>query len=302
MRTTLWDDFKMYVLNSGNVLNKLLAVNISVFILFGLIWMLDHLFATNIDLEDTIKTLYVGFPSSPLSFLSRPWSIITYQFVHQSFSNGGISHILYNMIVLYTGGRIFREFLGDKKLLNVYLLGGAAGALMFMFAMNVFPLYRAYNPYIIGASASALAVLAAAATLVPGYSISIILIGPVRLVYIMLFFFVIDILSLAGGNGGGHFAHLGGAAFGFIYIKSLQNGNDIGAWLTNLITWITGLFKPKSNMKVNYRSPAAERKEPKTNAISQEQIDSILDKIAKSGYDSLSQKEKNILFKASKDN
>ncbi len=302
MRTTLWDDFKMYVLNSGNVLNKLLAINIGVFILFGLIWMLDHLFATNIDLEDTIKALYVGFPSSPLSFLYRPWSIVTYQFVHQSFSNGGISHILYNMIVLYLGGRIFREFLGDKKLLNVYLLGGAAGAIMFMIAMNVFPMYRAYNPYIIGASASALAVLAAAATLVPNYSISLILIGPVRLVYIMLFFFVIDLLSLAGGNGGGHFAHLGGAAFGFIYIKSLQNGNDLGAWLTNFIAWVQGLFRPKSNMKVNYRSPEPKKSEEAKSAVSQEQIDNILDKIAKSGYDSLSQKEKNILFKASKDN
>ncbi len=302
MRTTLWDDFKIYILNSGNVLNKLLAINIGVFILFGIIWMLDHLFAININLEDTIKALYVGFPSAPLSFIYRPWSIITYQFVHQSFSNGGISHIFYNMIVLYLGGRIFREFLGDKKLLNVYLLGGAAGAIMFMLAMNIFPIYRAYNPYIIGASASALAVLAAAATLVPNYSVSLILIGPVRLVYIMLFFFVIDILSLAGGNGGGHFAHLGGAVFGFIYIKSLQNGNDLGAWLTKLIAWFQGLYKPRPKMRVNYRSPKPEKTETNLNNVSQDQIDSILDKIAKSGYDSLSQREKNILFKASKDN
>ena len=302
MRATLWDDFKIYVLNSGNVLNKLLAINIGVFILFGIIWMLDHLFVTNLNLEDTIKALYVSFPSSPIAFLHRPWSIVTYQFVHQSFSNGGISHILYNMIVLFIAGRIFREFLGDKKLLNVYLIGGAVGAGIFMLAMNVFPLFSAYNPYIIGASASALAVLAAAATLVPNYTLFLILIGPVRLIYIMLFFFIIDLLSLAGGNAGGHFAHLGGAAFGFVYIKALQNGTDLGAWLTRFIEWMQNLFKPKTNIKVNYRKPDPEKFSATKTGITQDQVDTILDKIAKSGYDSLSQREKDILFKASKDN
>ncbi len=302
MRATLWDDFKIYVLNSGNVLNKLLAINIGVFILFGIIWMLDHLFVTNLNLEDTIKALYVSFPSSPIAFLHRPWSVVTYQFVHQSFSNGGISHILYNMIVLFIAGRIFREFLGDKKLLSVYLIGGAAGAAVFMLAMNVFPLFSAYNPYIIGASASALAVLAAAATLVPNYTLFLILIGPVRLIYIMLFFFVIDLLSLAGGNAGGHFAHLGGAAFGFVYIKALQNGADLGAWLTNFIDWIQALFKPKTNIKLNYRKPNAEKVTTTKTSVTQDQVDAILDKIARSGYDSLSQREKDILFKASKDN
>jgi len=302
MRTTLWDDFKLYVLNSGNVLNKLLAINIGVFILFGIIWMLDHLFVTNLNLEDTIKALYVSFPSSPIAFLQRPWSIVTYQFVHQSFSNGGISHILYNMIVLFIAGRIFREFLGDKKLLSVYLLVGAAGAGMFMLAMNIFPLFSAYNPYIIGASASALAVLAAAATLVPNYTLFLIIIGPVRLIYIMLFFFVIDLLSLASGNAGGHFAHLGGAAFGFVYIKALQNGTDLGAWLSNLTSWIQGLFKPKTNIKLNYRKPNTEKVTATKTSVTQDQVDTILDKIAKSGYDSLSQREKDILFKASKDN
>jgi len=295
MRTTIWDDFKIYVLNSGNVLNKLLALNIGVFIVFGIIWMVDHLFVTNLNLEETIKSLYVGFPSNPTQLLYRPWSIVTYQFTHEGFF-----HLLYNMMVLYVAGRILREFLGDKKLLNVYLLGGAAGAVVFMLAMNIFPLFMASNPYIIGASASAIAVLAAAATLVPNYTLYLILIGPVKLVYIMLFFFVLDILNLAGSNGGGHFAHLGGAIFGFVYIRSLQNGNDLGAWLTRFITWLQNLFKPKSNIRVSYRGPAPVK--PAKPQISQDDIDAILDKIAKSGYDSLNQREKDILFKASKDN
>ena len=297
MRTTLWDDFKMYVLHSGNVLNKLLAINIGVFVIFGLIWMLDHLFATNLDIEELIKRNYVGFPSSPIAFLHRPWSIFTYQFVHEGFF-----HVFFNMMMLWVAGRILREFLGDKKLLNVYLLGGVAGAVVFMIAMNVFPLFRAYNPYIIGASASAIAVLAAAATLVPNYTIFLVLIGPVRLVYILLFFFVVDLLSLAGGNAGGHFAHLGGAVFGFVYIRTLQNGTDLGAWLTNFLEWIQNLFKPKANIKVNYRKPDSVKMSQSKSGVSQDQIDAILDKIAKSGYDSLNQREKDILFKASKDN
>jgi len=297
MRTTLWDDFKMYVLNSGNVLYKLMAINIGVFIIFGLIWMLDHLFATNLDIEEIIKRNYVGFPSSPIAFLHRPWSVFTYQFVHEGFF-----HIFFNMMMLWVAGRIFREFLGDKKLLNVYLLGGAAGAFIFMIAMNVFPLFNAYNPYIIGASASAIAILAAAATLVPNYTLFLVLIGPVRLVYIMLFFFVVDMLSLAGGNAGGHFAHLGGAVFGFVYIKALQSGTDLGAWLTNFLEWIQNLFKPKANIRVNYRKPDNVKMSPSKSGVSQDQVDAILDKIAKSGYDSLNQREKDILFKASKDN
>jgi membrane associated rhomboid family serine protease len=295
MRTTIWDDFKQYVLHSGNVLNKLLAVNIAVFIAFGLIYMVDHLFLINGQIEYTIKKLYVGFPSVPKEFIYRPWSIITYQFTHEGFM-----HLFFNMMMLLVAGRIFREFLGDKKLLNVYLLGGAAGAIMFMLAMNIFPLFIAQNPFVIGASASVIAILTAAATLTPNYTLFLVFIGPVRLVYIMLFFFLVDLLGLASENGGGHFAHLGGALFGFVYIKTLQNGTDIGAWLTRILNWVQNLFKPKENIRVSYRN--TEPAKPRKSTVSQEEIDAILDKIAQSGYDSLSQREKDILFRASKDN
>lgn len=295
MRSTLWNDFKTYVLNSGNTLNKLLAINLGVFVLFGLIGMIDLLSGSGLDLENHIKSAYISFPSSPMAFLHRPWSVITYQFTHEGFF-----HILYNMMVLFMAGRILREFLGDKKLLNVYLLGGVAGAAVFMLAMNIFPVFAGEH-IMVGASASVIAVLAAAATLVPNYTIYLILLGPVRLVYIMLFFFLIDLLNLGGADGVAHFAHLGGAVFGFVYIRALQNGNDIGAWLTSLLSWAQGLFKPKPNMRVSYRRTAPVPP-PVQKGVSQDQIDAILDKIAKSGYDSLNQKEKDILFKASKDN
>jgi membrane associated rhomboid family serine protease len=296
MRTTLWDDFKMYVLNSGNALNKLLAINIAVFLLFGIIYIIDKLFLINMNLEDLIKRGYLGFPAVPVAFLHKPWTIITYQFVHEGFF-----HVLFNMMMLLVAGRIFREFLGDKKLVTVYLLGGAAGAIMFMLAMNAFPLFKDINPNVIGASASVIAILAAAATLVPNYTLFLVFIGPVRLIYIMLFFFLVDLLSVAGPNGGGHFSHLGGAIFGFVYIKALQNGTDIGAWLSRFMDWAEGLFqRKKQNIRVSYRSPQSSR--PMKKKVSQDEIDAILDKIAKSGYDSLSQGEKDILFRASKDN
>ncbi len=293
MRSTIWDDFKRYVLHSGNWLNKLVAINIAVFVVTGLIWVMDRLFATNILLFGQIEE-FLGFPSVALKALYHPWTIITYQFMH-----AGLLHLVFNMFMFIVAGRIFREFLGDKKLLNLYLMGGIAGALMFLLAMNIFPLFKADTPYIIGASASIMAILTGAATLVPNYTIFVVLIGPIRLVYVMLIFFVLDLLSLAGGNAGGHFSHVGGALFGYVYIKSLQNGTDLGGWLTSFFAWCQNLFKPKSNIRVNYRGPEPPR--PKHH-VSQEEVDAILDKIAKSGYDSLTQREKDILFRASKDN
>jgi membrane associated rhomboid family serine protease len=300
MRSTLWDDFKLYVLNSGNTLNKLLAVNIIVYILFRILWVVSALFTVHFNLEDIVKNFF-SFPSSPLVFLMQPWGLVTYQFVH-----AGFFHLFFNMLVLLTAGRIFREFLGDEKLLSVYLLGGAAGAILFMLAFQVFPLFSGANTILMGASASILAILAAAGTLVPNYTLYLVLIGPVRLIYIVLFFLLIDLLSLGSGNGGGHFAHLGGALYGFVYIKMLQNGNDIGGWLSRLINWGQNLFRKKRQVNnrghyssySNYERPAHKQRPSK---ISQEEVDTILDKIAKSGYDSLSQYEKDVLFRASKD-
>lgn len=300
MRSTLWDDFKLYVLNSGNTLNKLLAANIGIYIIFSILWVISALFTVSFDLEGSIKQL-LSFPSSPLLFLTRPWGLVTYQFIHEGFF-----HLFFNMLVLLTAGRIFREFLGDDKLLSVYLLGGAAGALMFMAAFQVFPAFSGSNAFLLGASASILAILAAAGTLVPNYTLYLVLIGPVRLIYVVLFFLLIDLLSLGSGNAGGHFAHLGGALWGFVYIKALQNGNDLGGWLTSALNWVQNLFRKKR--PVNKRSHYSttfnyERSAPRSrpSKISQEEVDTILDKIAKSGYDSLSQYEKDVLFRASKD-
>jgi membrane associated rhomboid family serine protease len=296
MRQTIWDDFKLYVLNSGNVLNKLLIINIAVFVLTGIINVTERLF----DLPGAVSAFisyYFSLSSRPVLLLYHPWTLISYQFMH-----AGLGHIFFNMLVLLFAGRIFREFLGDKKLLSVYILGGIAGGLMYVLAWNIFPFFKGFS-LLVGASASILAVLTAAATLVPNYTVSLILIGPIRLVYIVVVLLLIYVLSLAGGNGGGEFAHLGGALWGYIYIKSLQNGTDLGKWFSTLLEKIQSIFKPKPSVRIrhyNENNKIQERADKRTR-VSQEEVDAILEKINKSGYDSLSQHEKDTLFRASKE-
>jgi membrane associated rhomboid family serine protease len=224
-------------------------------------------------------------------FLMHPWGIITYQFIH-----GGILHLLFNMLWLYWMGGIFREFLGSRKLLSVYLLGGMAGGVLFMLAYQFIPAFNSVSEYgmVIGASGSVLAITVAAATLVPDYTIGLLFFGQVKIKYLAVAAVILDLLSMAGPNAGGHIAHLGGALFGFIYIRQLRQGRNTGAWLDRLTAFIEQLFqKKKPAMRVVHR-------QKNTDQPDQETIDRILDKIGRSGYDSLTSREKEILLKASK--
>lgn len=288
----------MYVLHSGNVLYKLVAINVAVFILIGFAAVVIALSGVTFNYTGALDLL-----QNPLAVHSHwpevviyIWGFVTYQFVHANFF-----HILSNMLIFLFAGRIFREFLGDKKLLSVYLIGGMVGALVSVGAMHTFPMFRGQEMYLIGASASVMAVLAAIGTLLPNYTIQLMFIGTVRLVYIVVFLAVVDFLSLASFNAGGHFAHVGGLAWGIIYVVNLKNGRDLGAWLTNFLDRITGR-KPKPSALKPHRNESPRVKAlSRFNRVSQDEVDTILDKIAKSGYDSLSQKEKDILFRASKE-
>ncbi|RYD82275.1 MAG: rhomboid family intramembrane serine protease, partial [Sphingobacteriales bacterium] len=233
-------------------------------------------------------------------FIVRFWTFFTYQFLH-----AGFFHLFSNMLIFLFAGRIFREFLGDAKLLATYIIGGVCGGLMFILAMQIFPLFRESTPVLVGASASVMAVLVATGTLLPNYNIRMLFIGDVKLIYIVVFLALIDILSLASSNAGGHFAHLGGAIWGFTYIRALNNGSDLAKWFTTSLNWSTDQFrhKPKPNVKVRYSTDkvVTTAPQPKRSRVSQEEVDSILDKIAQSGYDSLNQHEKDVLFRASKE-
>ncbi len=283
------DDLK-HAIKFGNVLTRLIILNVAVFITFNLTGVFLSLGGNGSRFSETVNgffAMYSGFGS----FLSHPWGIITYQFVH-----GGILHLLFNMLWLYWMGRIFIEFLGSRKLLSVYLIGGMAGAVMFMMAYQTLPLFSDIrnSGSVIGASGSVLAITVAAATLVPDYSIGLLFFGQVKLKYLAVAAIILDLLSMAGPNAGGHIAHLGGALFGFIYVKQLRSGRNIGSWMDSLILFIENIFsKKKPGMRVVHRRKVSEMPD-------QETIDRILDKISRSGYESLTSSEKEILFKASK--
>ncbi|MCX6351666.1 MAG: rhomboid family intramembrane serine protease [Bacteroidetes bacterium] len=295
---SVWDDFKAYVWDSDNTLNKLIALNVAVFLLFGIFWLVLKLFT----LDETLYIRVTGIlslPSSPKLFLYKPWTIITYQFMHS-----GIGHIFFNMLIFNFAGKIMREYLGDKKLLATYILGGIAGGVLYILSYSIFPMFNGQQADMVGASACIMAVLAAIGTLLPRYTVFIIIIGPVQLVYIVIFLLAIDLLSITASNSGGHIAHIGGMAWGFIYIKSLQNGRDLGAWLTGLIDRAKVAFKPKSKLKMSYVNdgyPRRDSSKKSSSHVSQAEIDAVLDKIAKSGYSSLSSREKEVLKRASKE-
>ena len=291
---SLIDDIK-HNLRKSDTLQKLIIINVAVFAVFGLIHSVFGLMRSPFDIYDyTEKWLTV--PSSLNSLLYRPWSIITYAFYHEE-----ILHILFNMLWLYWMGKILAEYLGNKKLLSTYILGGISGALLYILFFNIFPLFSeaVHSSYALGASGSVLAITIAVATLLPDYTIFLLFLGPVKMKYIAAFTVLIDLLSMSGSNAGGHIAHLGGALFGFIYIKQLQNGNDLAKGFNKLADFISGIFKPKPKMRVAYKNPAAKKTPNTRNEPDQETIDRILDKISRSGYTSLSKEEKEILFKAS---
>ena len=285
--STLWQNIQYKMLRSGSRINLLIGINVFVFLAVNIPSVIERLVFSS-DLITSYSADYLLLPSYLPKLLTRFWTPLTYMFMH-----AGIFHILFNMLWLYWMGQIFEEYLGNKRTIGLYILGGLAGALFFVAAYNVFP-YFAYavaGSTVVGASASVMAIIVATATLLPNYSISLILIGPVKLKWIAIFYIVIDFLSIAGPNAGGEFSHLGGALLGFIYIKQLQRGHDwIGA--------ITGIFTPKSKLKV-----AAKNSDRNSNSKPrQEEIDRILDKISQTGYESLNKQEKEILFRASKDN
>jgi membrane associated rhomboid family serine protease len=251
-------------------------------------------------------------PSDVPTFLTRPWTVITYMFTHVDFF-----HILFNMLFLYWFGQLIMDYLGSKKFVNIYVLGGLAGGFFFMLMYNLVPYYHSQlGVPLLGASAGVSAIIVAAAALLPNHSFSLIFIGPVKIKYIALFYVVFkSFAGLDGPNAGGELAHLGGALVGYLYVVQLRKGNDIGSWISGFLDWVKGLFERKPKIRVTHKqksytsskgsfTQARAAKASKGNNIrtvtEQEEIDAILDKISEKGYESLSKEEKQKLFNASK--
>jgi membrane associated rhomboid family serine protease len=302
MAKSIFQELKDQMLTTGNSLNRIIGINLLIFLVINLLAVILALFQLKAGWYAEI-TRWLMVPASPVTLLTRPWTLISYMFLHTGFF-----HILFNMLWFYWIGRIFQEYLGNKKLVSTYILGGLAGAFIYILAFNIFPLFRGImaNSFALGASASVLAVVVGTATLLPNYTIRLFLFGNVALKYLVLVMVLIDLLQVSGSNAGGHFAHLGGAAFGFIYIKQLQAGRDLAKGFNRLLDWLVTFFRPgKSKLSVSYRatSKTTPRKAggtPLVDRIPQSVVDTLLDKIARQGYDSLSRDEKDILLKASK--
>ncbi|HZI24945.1 MAG TPA: rhomboid family intramembrane serine protease [Chryseolinea sp.] len=283
--------------NNGHV--QLILINVVVYLVVAVLFVVSEI-SQFPEFFNAIHRI-IAIPAPLIEFLQKPWTIITYAFVHDWT---GILHILFNMLFLYWFGKLFAEYLGSDKLIAVYFLGALAGAIAYLIVYNVIPYYEARIPSggMVGASAAVYAIVVATATLLPDYTFFLLFLGPVRIKYIAAFYIVLSFLGSVGSNEGGNVAHLGGALIGFVYIKQLQAGVNWGIWITAVIEWCKGLFSAKPKVKVTYRkeATAGAKKAGKTSTVSQDEIDTILDKISDGGYESLTKEEKEKLFNASK--
>ncbi|HNY08391.1 MAG TPA: rhomboid family intramembrane serine protease [Tenuifilaceae bacterium] len=279
----------------GSSLTQLIYINLAIFLIYSLVRVIMFIGGTQ---PGSSYAHWLAVPAGLHQLLSRPWTLLTYMFFHENFL-----HILFNLLWLYWFGRLFLQHLSQRQLVGVYLLGGITGAIFFIAAYNILPVFRAISSeaMALGASASVLAIVIAVSTLKPNNSIYILFLGEVKLKYLALATIIIDIISIPVSNPGGHIAHLGGAVFGFSFIKLLNRGTD----LTKFLNIFSRVKKPKAhrskNLKVSYRRPETDYEYNRRKANEQKSIDRILDKIAKSGYDSLSKEEKETLFRMKND-
>src|SRR5688572_11054729 len=301
--TSIWQDIRNEFRNS--VISRIIIINVVVFLILNIIHLI--IFLSTADKEAGLALVidirsWVMLPADTNILLRRPWTLITHMFTHFD-----IFHILFNMLWLYWFARIIQEFIGSKKILALYVYGGLAGAVLLIIAYNIFPGLSSELPYVkaLGASAGVMAIVVGAATLVPDYTVFLPFLGAVRIKYIALFLVIIDLVSIPDFNSGGHIAHLGGMLFGYIFIKQLKVGHDWSKPFNAMIDWITNLFTRNKRTRVVYKTESKQlRKKARTPDLpddKQERIDALLDKIARSGYDSLSKDEKEFLFKVSKD-
>lgn len=280
MTNNWWLDFKLKFFKSDSALLPYIGINTIIFILVSLFSLISFLSGQQGFVSNLVNE-YVAFPASTDWWLTHFYTVISYQFFHADFF-----HILFNMLWLYWMGRLFLDFLKPRQFHFVYIAGGIFGAIFFALIYNLLPAYKPFADVaiLIGASASVMAIFTALTTLVPNYTLQLLLIGPIKIKYLLAVYIFLDIIAIEKFDGGS-LSHLGGAFLGFIYIKLLQSGTDL-----------TKIFERKPKLKV------VRNQEPRksTNTVNQREVDAVLDKISKSGYDKLSKEEKEILFRASK--
>lgn len=262
-----------------NIAEKLIVINILFFTFPYLINGIIFLFGQ----QALINLNFLKLSPEFSKIIVQPWSIVTYSFIH-----GGFGHILWNMLLLYFSSQFFFNLFSKQKFINTYFLGVILGGILFVFSYHIFPVFKGLNVNLIGSSAGVMAVIIFICTYTPDQEIRILFFN-LKLKYIGIILITINVIQLPSGNAGGNIAHLGGALFGFLYAFNLKKGIDIANSFETFLKYFSKLF-------------VVEKKEKKyiNSNIKQKKIDEILDKINKSGYDSLTKEEKDFLFKAGK--
>ncbi len=274
----------------GGVANRIIYWNVGAFLISIILF---YKFKLSVFEYPT----WISLSSQPKEVLFFPWTLITYAFLHASFW-----HLFFNMMVLNFTSRLFLTFFTQKQFLGLYLLSSIFAGLTFVCIYY----FLGIQSNIVGASAAVMAILVAATTYQPLMEIRLFLLGNVKLWHLTAVILLLDAMQIATDNSGGHISHLAGAAFGFIYIKLLQNGTDLSIIVTNIVDFFVNLFQPKK--KTPFKKVHVNPRKPNINSQSkivikdksQQQIDEILDKISQSGYDSLTAEEKEFLFKVGK--
>jgi|TARA_R100000479_G_scaffold51000_3_gene24204 membrane associated rhomboid family serine protease len=282
-----------YQFKTSSIIIKLIAINAVIFLAVQLLVFFS-------DMKEVNLTEWFSLPESFGDVLLQPWSLFTYAFLHSGFR-----HILFNILFLYWFGRFVLNLFSEKQFLTIYLLGAFFGGLLYVTAFSVFPaLKEPIATRLIGASGAVIAIMVFIATYTPNAEVMIFRFR-IKLWQIVLTLVLLMVFLSKSDNIGGLLAHIGGAIFGFVYARQLQKGNDIGKWFENLIDWVENLFKPRKKKPFTkvHRNKKTASKRTTTDAKNdnQKKIDEILDKIGKSGYDSLTKAEKDFLFKAGKD-
>ncbi len=280
-----------YTYRQGSAVTRLIFINIGVFILLHLSLLILKLFM--IDGQAILRALTL--PSNLYSLMLKPWTLISYMFLHQEFS-----HILVNMLALFWFGKIALDHFTEKQLYGLYFFGGLVGGILFITAYNIFPYFKFEVDYatLLGASGAVIAIITATAVQSPNREMRLLLLGSIKLKYIAIVVVLISIFSLTSSNAGGEFAHLGGALYGYLFVVSLRRGKDPTKGFSRLMDKVVNLFtktkksdyQPKSSQKMS----DAEYNMSKANKM--KEVDRILDKIKKSGYGSLTEEEKKNLF------
>jgi membrane associated rhomboid family serine protease len=296
------DELKSFF-TRGSVLSVLILINIAVWLLVKIVTVLFFLFnITEPTFAENWFLQIFALPAYIPSLFSHPWSILSYMFLHFDFF-----HILFNMLWLYWFGMIFVQYLTSRQLLFTYLLGGIAGGLLYIITFNVFPVFQNSLPIslALGASASVMAIVSAISFYVPNYTIQLLFFGRIKILYLAIILFIVDFFSISTGNSGGHIAHIGGALWGFLYISLLKSGSlrQMNGMEDLFFTPIKKIFSSLRQQKPNYtnfdKRPKSDEDYNLEKKEKQKKIDTILEKISKGGYESLTKTEKEFLFKTS---